>query len=75
MLDLVTENPCQRSKSHDPRLVHLLGEICAKEDKMRICMLTAIAVHKRGGMLGPGFFALAKSGGRDTSNLLTCWVN
>ncbi len=61
--------------AHDPRMFHLLGEISTAEDKARRGMLTAIVVHKSGDMQpGPGFFELAKSLGKDTSDILVCWI-
>ena len=63
-------------EAHDPRMFHMLGEISSKEDTEGRGMLTAIVVHKSGDMQpGPGFFELAQSLGRDTSDTLTCWVN
>jgi len=39
-------------------------------------MLSVIVVHKFGDMQpGPGFFELAKKLGRDTSDILKCWVD
>ena len=62
--------------AHDPRMFHLLGEISVEEEKAGRGMLTAIVVHKSGDMQpGPGFFELAKSLGKDTSDVLVCWVN
>lgn len=63
-------------EAHDLRLFHLLGEISTSEDKAGRGMLTAIVVHKSGDMQpGPGFFELAKSLGKDTSDVLVCWIN
>lgn len=60
---------------HDPRLFHMLGEISSEEDKAGRGMLTVVVVHKVGDMQpGPGFFELAKHLGRNTSNILECWV-
>ena len=62
-------------EAHDPRLFHLLGEISSEEDGAGRGMLTAIVVHKSGDMQpGPGFFELAKSLGKDTSDILACWI-
>jgi hypothetical protein len=37
--------------------------------------LTVVAVHKSGNVQpGPGFFELAQSRGRNTSNIVECWV-
>jgi hypothetical protein len=62
-------------EAHDPRLFHLLGEISTEENNEGRGMLTAIVVHKSGDMQpGPGFFELAKSLGKDTTDILACWV-
>lgn len=62
-------------EAHDPRMFHLLGEISSEEEQAGRGMLTAIVVHKAGDMQpGPGFFELAESLGRDTSDQLACWV-
>ena len=61
--------------AHDPRLFHLLGDISSDEDSAGHGMLTVVVVHKTGDMQpGPGFFELAKRLGRNTSNILKCWV-
>jgi molybdopterin synthase catalytic subunit len=62
-------------EAHDQRLFHLLGEISTEESKAGRGMLSVIVVHKVGDMQpGPGFFKLAGSLGRDTSDLLKCWI-
>ena len=62
-------------EAHDPRLFKLLGEISSNEDSQGRGMLSVIVVHKQGDMQpGPGFFELAKELGRDTSDILDCWV-
>jgi hypothetical protein len=61
--------------AHDSRLFHLLGEISTEEDSAGRGMLSVVVVHKLGDMQpGPGFFELAKSLGKDTSNIERCWV-
>lgn len=56
-------------------LAALLGEISTDEDTAGRGMLSVIVVHKIGDMQpGPGFFDLAKRLGRDTSDILKCWV-
>jgi molybdopterin synthase catalytic subunit len=63
-------------EAHDPRLFHLLGEISTEEDAAGRGMLSVIVVHKHGDMQpGPGFFELATTLGRDTTDILACWVN
>jgi molybdopterin synthase catalytic subunit len=62
-------------EAHDQRLFHLLGEISSEENAAGRGMLSVIVVHKAGDMQpGPGFFELAKRLGRDTSDILRCWV-
>ncbi len=57
-------------------LAKMLGEISTEEDKAGRGMLTVIVVHKTGDMQpGPGFFELAQRLGRDTSDILKCWVD
>lgn len=56
-------------------LAAMLGEISEAEDSQGRGMLTVIVVHKHGDMQpGPGFFDLAKRLGRDTSDIVKCWV-
>jgi hypothetical protein len=56
-------------------LAAMLGEVSTEEDAADRGMLTVIVVHKVGDMQpGPGFFDLAKELGRDTSDILKCWV-
>lgn len=56
-------------------LAHMLGEVSEEEDAAGRGMLSVIVVHKVGDMQpGPGFFQLAKKLGRDTSDILTCWI-
>lgn len=63
-------------EAHDQRLFHLLGEVSAEEDGAGRGMLSVIVVHKTGDMQpGPGFFELAKRLGRNTSDILKCWVD
>lgn len=62
-------------EAHDQRLFHLIGEIFSEEDAAGRGMLSVIVVHKNGDMQpGPGFFELAEELGRDTSDILECWV-
>lgn len=57
-------------------LAHMLGEISEAEDAAGRGMLSVIVVHKVGDMQpGPGFFQLAKKLGRDTSDILVCWID
>lgn len=73
--DLAARIKSVRLEAHDQRLFHLLGEISEVEDAAGRGMLSVIVVHKAGDMQpGPGFFELAKQLGRDTSDILKCWV-
>ena len=74
--ELVRKMRTIRLEAHDPRLFALLGEISTNEDAEGRGMLTVIVVHKDGDMQpGPGFFELANSLGRDTSDIMKCWVD
>ena len=56
-------------------LAAMLGEISSEEDAAGRGVLTVIVVHKYSDMQpGPGFFELAEELGRDTSDILKCWV-
>ena len=56
-------------------LAAMLGEISTEENAAGRGMLSVVVVHKTGDMQpGPGFFELAKDLGRDTSDILKCWV-
>lgn len=73
--ELVAQVTALRLEAYDSRFFHLLGEISSEEDAAGRGMLTAIVVHKSGDMQpGPGFFELAKSLGRNTKDVLACWV-
>ncbi len=62
-------------EAHDIRFFHLLGEISTEEDAKGRGMLSVIVVHKNGDMQpGPGFFELAEDLGRDTTDILSCWI-
>lgn len=73
--NLVAQMKSIRLEAHDQRLAHLLAEISEEEDAAGRGMLSVIVVHKFGDMQpGPGFFELAKQLGRDTSDILKCWI-
>ena len=62
-------------EAHDQRLFHLLGEVSTEEDSCGRGMLSVVVVHRTGDMQpGPGFFELASDLGRDTSDILKCWI-
>jgi hypothetical protein len=74
--DLVSRIESIRLDAHDQRLFHMLGEISSEEDAQGRGMLTVVVVHKQGDMQpGPGFFELAQHLGRDTRDILKCWVD
>ncbi|SEC02467.1 hypothetical protein [Paraburkholderia caballeronis] len=74
--DLVARIKSVRLEAHDQRLFHLLGEISEEEDDAGRGMLSVIVVHKTGDMQpGPGFFDLAEQLGRNTSDILKCWID
>lgn len=73
--DLASQLTVARLEARDQRLFHLLGEISEEENAAGRGMLSVIVVHKSGDMQpGPGFFELAKKLGRDTSDILRCWI-
>ncbi|WP_037088436.1 hypothetical protein [Neorhizobium vignae] len=64
-----------RLGAHDQRFFHFLGEISQEEDAAGRGLLTVLVVHRSGDMQpGPGFYELAKLLGRDTTDLLRCWI-
>ncbi|MES0489582.1 MAG: hypothetical protein ABUK01_06310 [Leptospirales bacterium] len=74
--DLVANLQSMRLEAHDTRLFRLLGDISVEENEEGRGMLSVIVVHKHGDVQpGPGFFELAKQLGRDTSDILQCWVD
>lgn len=74
--DLVNQLASIKVDAHDTRLFHMLGEISSEEDAAGRGMLTVVVVHKHGDMQpGPGFFELAKRLGRDTKDVMKCWVD
>lgn len=57
-------------------LAAMLGEVSTEEAASDRGMLSVLVVHKIGDMQpGPGFFELAGELGRDTSDILKCWVD
>jgi len=74
--ELVSKIKAVHLEPHDQRLFHLLGEVSSEEDAAGRGMLSVVVVHKSGDMQpGPGFFELAKKLGRNTSDILKCWVD
>lgn len=57
-------------------LATMLGEVSTEQAESDRGMLSVLVVHKAGDMQpGPGFFELAEELGRDTSDILKCWVD
>ena len=57
-------------------LAAMLGEVSTEEAAADRGMLSVLVVHKVGDMQpGPGFFELAGELGRETSDILKCWVD
>ena len=74
--DLVREIESCALEPHDPRLDHLLGQIAEAEDEAGRGLLTVVVVHKTGDKIpGPGFFKMAQSRGRDTSDRVEFWIS
>lgn len=74
--ELLASLKTMRLEAHDQRLFNLLGDVSTDEDNASRGLLSVIVVHKRGDMQpGPGFFELAKQRGRNTSDILACWVD
>jgi hypothetical protein len=72
---LVSQVQTIHIKPESYALAAMLGEISGAENAAGRGMLTVIVVHKSGDMQpGPGFFELAKELGRDTTDILKCWV-
>jgi len=73
--DLAKQITSIKIGAHDPRLFHMIGDISIEQDAAGRGMLSALVVHKHGDMQpGPGFFELAERLGRDTKDILRCWV-
>jgi hypothetical protein len=73
--ELVAQIEAIHFEPHDQRFFHFLGEISSEESRAGRGMLSALVVHKTGDMQpGPGFFELARELGKDTSDILACWV-
>jgi len=74
--DLTPQIKSLNLEAHDQRLFRLLDELSCEENAAGRGMLSVVVVHKIGDMQpGTGFFELAKRLGRDTSNILECWVS
>lgn len=73
--ELAAQIAAIRFEPHASSFWALLGQISEEEDAEGRGMLSVIVVHKNGDMQpGPGFFELADSLGRDTTDILACWV-
>jgi hypothetical protein len=73
--ELVAQIEAISFQPHDKRFFDFLGEISTEESRAGCGMLSALVVHKSGDMQpGPGFFELARDLGKDTRDILACWV-
>ena len=73
--DLVSTINTVSLDPHGPQLAHMLGEISTSEYHAGRGMLTVVVVHKRNDFMpGKGFFELADSLGRDTTDRDAFWV-
>ncbi|SRR5258708_6206138 len=73
--ELVANLKSVRLGAREEGLFRLLDEISEEEDAAGRGMLSVVVVHKVGDMQpGKGFFELAKRLGRNTSDILKCWV-
>lgn len=73
--ELVQYIEAVKLEAHDPRLFELLMDISIEEDSKGRGMISALVVHKVGDMQpGDGFFELARRLGKDTSDILACWI-
>lgn len=74
--ELVAQVQMIRLEPESYALAAMLGEISAEEDAAGRGMLSVLVVHKEGDMQpGPGFFELAKALGRNTMDILKCWID
>lgn len=74
--ELVKKVKAIRLEPESYALAAMLGEISGEEDAAGHGMLSVIVVHKSGDMQpGPGFFDYANERGRDTTDILKCWVD
>lgn len=74
--DLVARVNSIHFNAYDQRLFAMLGQISVDESDAGRPLLSVVVVHKTGDMRpGPGFFDLAKSLGRDTSNIDKVWTS
>lgn len=61
--------------AYDQRLFAILGQVSMDEYQAGRPLLSVLVVHKTGDMQpGEGFFELAESLGRDTSDVLKAWI-
>ena len=59
----------------DQRLFAILGQVAVEEHEQGRPLLSVLVVHKSGDMQpGEGFFELAASLGRDTTDVLKAWI-
>jgi len=73
--ELVSKINAISLEAHDQRLNEFLRQISIEEEADGRGLLSVVVVHKKGDMQpGPGFFELAKELGRNTNDILKCWI-
>ena len=74
-MELVGQVTALQLEPQSSALSTMLREIAAEEHAAGRGMLTALVVYSSGDMQpGPGFFALAGRLGKNTDDLLRCWI-
>ena len=74
--ELASQMTTIRIEAFGMPMSEMLGEIGTEENAAKRGILTVIVVHKSGDMEpGAGFFELAQSLGRDTSDRMKLWVS
>lgn len=62
--------------AHSPVIAHFLDEISREENAAGRGLMSVLVVHKHGDQMpGPGFFHLARSVGRDTTDRELFWIS
>jgi hypothetical protein len=73
--ELVGQVKAVAFNAYDQKLFAILGQISVVEHEAGRPLLSVLVVHKTGDMQpGEGFFELAGSLGRDTSDVLKTWI-
>jgi hypothetical protein len=73
--DLCNQVKAIRFEPYSYALASMLGQVSREEDAVGRGLLSVIVVHKVGDMQpGNGFFELASELGRNTADVVACWV-